>query len=82
MKTAKYTKKAQKGLMRMPRPQARKMHYALTEISNGNTKGKDITRLGGKEGFRLRRGGYRAIYQTTENGINVIVVKPRGDAYK
>lgn len=82
MITAKYTKKAYKGLMRIPRPQARKMHEALAEIANGNTKGKDITKLDGKDGFRLRRGGYRAIYQTTQTGIHVIAVKPRGDAYK
>ncbi len=82
MKTTQYTKQAQMGLARMSKPQGIKMHRALTEIAEGKTAGKDISPLHGRDGYRLRRGGYRAIYQTTENGINVLRVMPRGDVYK
>ncbi len=66
----------------MPRPQAKKMHKALTEIANGKTREKSITKLHGEDGYRLRRGGYRAIYLATKNSIKVLRIKPRGDAYK
>ena len=82
MKTTQYTKQAQKGLAKMPRPQAKKMHQALTEIANGKTREKSITKLHGEDGYRLRRGGYRAIYLVTKNGIKVLRINPRGDAYK
>jgi len=66
----------------MPKPQAMKMFRALAEIAAGKTTGKDISRLRGREGYRLQRGGYRAIYQKTANGINVVRVMPRGGVYK
>ncbi len=46
--------------------------------------GLDITQLAGRDGCRLRIGGYRAIY-IIDNGRMVILVLdagPRGDIYK
>ncbi len=77
-----YTNKARKGLEKMPRAQAGKMHEALKELAAGNTAGKDIARLQGREGYRLRRGGYRAIYRLTREGIEVLRIMPRGGIYK
>lgn len=77
-----YTKRAQKGLLRMPQKQARRMKDALNEIGDGNADGKNIVRLQGRPGFRLRRGGYRAIYKATREGILVLDVGPRGDIYR
>lgn len=69
-------------MMKMPKAQAIKMERALTEIAEDKTVGKDVKKLHGREGYRLRKGGYRAIYQTTSNGINVLQIMPRGDVYK
>jgi len=55
---------------------------ALSEIGNGATEGKDIKPLSGRLGYRLRRGNHRAIYQTSEDGILVLDIALRGDAYK
>ncbi len=82
MVKTQYTRQAVKGLAKMPRPQAKKMNQALIEIGNGRTAGKNIKPLHGREGYRLRRGDYRAIYQATENGIIVLRVGTRGDIYK
>lgn len=82
MEKTQYARRAVKGLVKMPRPQARKMHQALIEIGNGRTAGKTIKPLEGRDGYRLRLGGYRAIYQTTGNGIIVLRIGPRGDIYK
>lgn len=82
MKQLQYTRRAVKGLRRMPRAQAAGMMKALSEIAQGNEQAKDIKRLVGTDDFRLRKGGYRALYCHTEKGITVLVVGPRGDIYK
>jgi len=66
----------------MPRPQSIKMHAALSEIAEGKVEGKNIKKLQGREGYRLRRGGFRAIYRKGENGIEVLMIGPRGGIYK
>jgi len=82
MEKTRYTKQAVKGLAKIPKHHAKKMHQALVEIGNGKVEGKNIKPFQGRDGYRLRQGDYRAIYQAAENGIIVLRVGPRGDIYK
>ncbi len=79
-------KTAAKALRKMPTRQRNRMRRALHEISLGNVDGKDIKRLQGREGFRLRQGRYRAIYQLNQHDetLTVVVmnVGPRGGIYR
>jgi mRNA interferase RelE/StbE len=79
-----YTRKAIKGLRKMPRHHADNIRSALERIAVGDSQGLDIKALQGKEGHRLRSGGYRAIYEIDGEQINVLVLDagPRGDIYK
>jgi len=79
-----YTKKAIKGLRRMPRHHADNFRTALERIATGDSQGLDIKALQGREGYRLRSGDYRAIYEIDGEQINVLVLDagPRGDIYK
>ena len=79
-----YTKKVLKGLRKMPRHHADSLRSALERIAGGDSQGLDIKALQGRQGFRLRSGNYRAIYEIDGEQINVLVLDagPRGDIYK
>ena len=79
-----YTKKAIKGLRRMPRHHADNFRSAFEQIAEGDTRGLDIKALQGRQGFRLRSGDYRAIYEIEGEHINVLVLDagPRGNIYR
>ncbi|PPC89580.1 MAG: plasmid stabilization system [Methylobacter sp.] len=53
-------------------------------MASGETEGLDIKKLAGREGFRLRIGGYRALYRIEEERliIEVVAIGNRGDIYK
>lgn len=84
MGTVNYTKKAIKGLRKMPRHHADNMRSALERIAEGNLRGLDIRALQGRQGFRFRSGNYRVIYEIDGEEINVLVLDagPRGNIYK
>lgn len=68
----------------MPRNIAIQFRAAFSRIAASDTDGLDIKKLQGREGYRLRIGGYRAIYEIQGKTINVLVLDagPRGDIYK
>ena len=57
---------------------------AFLQLADHQESGLDIKKLEGREGFRLRIGGYRAIYRRLNDVmvIDVINVGSRGDIYK
>ena len=68
----------------MPRKIAEKFTSSFALLSGNKEDGLDIKKLEGREGFRLRIGGYRAIYRKLNDVmvIDVINVGIRGDIYK
>jgi len=72
-----YRKPAAKALARMPAKIAQAFRDAFSAIAEGKEAGLDICRLQGRPGYRLRIGGYRAIYERLENGGVVVVVLRR-----
>ncbi|MGF1643767.1 MAG: type II toxin-antitoxin system RelE/ParE family toxin [Thiotrichales bacterium] len=79
-----YTKKALKGLRKLPSHHAVNFRTAFERIAAGDTAGLNITALHGRDGYRLRFGAFRAIYQIEGQQIIVLVLDagPRGDIYK
>lgn len=79
-----YRKSALKALSKMPRKIAEKFTGSLVLLSDNKEEGLDIKKLEGREGFRLRIGGYRAIYRRLNDVmvIDVINAGIRGDIYK
>jgi mRNA interferase RelE/StbE len=79
-----YKKKAVKSLAKCPREIALRFRSAFESIAIGNQQGLSIKPLEGFDGFRLRIGSYRAIYEL-DNGelvVTVFDVGSRGDIYK
>jgi len=79
-----YRKAALKALAKMPRKIAEKFTGSFALLSVNSEDGLNIKKLEGREGFRLRIGGYRAIYRKLNEVmvIDVINVGIRGDIYK
>jgi len=56
----------------MPKKIAGQFFSAFDRLAENNEKGLDVKKLGGREGYRLRIGGYRAIY--TQDGEQLIIL--------
>jgi mRNA interferase RelE/StbE len=79
-----YKKKAVKALAKCPREIALRFRSAFEGIAAGNQQGLSIKQLEGLDGFRLRIGSYRAIYEFDNGALIVTVfnVGSRGGIYK
>jgi mRNA interferase RelE/StbE len=85
----RFTPSAQRDLLKVPRSDALRILYRLTELQKaldaGDTSGLDVKTLQGHESrWRLRVGDYRVVY-TIERGelvLWVVVVGNRRDVYR
>jgi len=72
---------AAKYLKRMNQPDKGRIVRGLEKLAIEPPQG-DITALEGKDGYRLRVGGYRVLFDIEENMILVYDIAPRGQVYK
>lgn len=80
-----YRKPAVKAFRTMPQMLSARFLAAFEQLANDmDDTGLDIKRLQGREGYRLRIGGWRAIYRIEADRllIEVINAGARGDIYK
>jgi mRNA interferase RelE/StbE len=79
MKTVTFRKSAARALRRLPaRVQIRIVDALNSYAETGEGK---VTKLVNKEGVRIRVGDYRAIFDETEEEIEVLAVGHRKDIY-
>lgn len=80
-----YSKAAVRALRKIPRNIANKIRQKLEELCvDPFTENNNVKALTGREGYRLRVGGWRVIYDVSMEKLQVIVIKvaPRGEVYK
>ncbi len=80
-----YRKSAVKAFRVMPSTLSIRFLAAFEQLANDlDDVGLDIKKLQGREGFRLRIGGWRAIYRIENDRllIEVLNAGSRGDIYK
>lgn len=80
-----YKKRALKGLARMPAALRERAREALSLLAaNPDRQGLDVKRLQGRNGFHLRIGDWRLIYEVDRGRLIILVVEigSRGDVYK
>jgi mRNA interferase RelE/StbE len=85
----RFTRPAQRDMLKIPRPDALRILYRLTELQkamdHGDTSAFDVKTLQGHNArWRLRVGDYRAVY-TIEDGqlvVWVLAVGNRRDVYR
>lgn len=73
-----YSKKALKFLQKQDRPTQKRL---ITAISQLPTSG-DIKKLQGVEGYRLRVGTYRVLFDVNGLIVDIIDIGNRGQIYK
>ena len=77
----KLSPKSEKAIKRLNNPIKGRILKALERLSHEPPEG-DIKNLIGRDGFRVRIGGYRILFDIVDNTIVVHDVLPRGQAYK
>ncbi|ACR28366.1 type II toxin-antitoxin system RelE family toxin [Burkholderia glumae] len=85
MYSVEFTKQAAQALKAMPRDVAMRIRSKIDALAvdpyapNPNAK-----KLTGIEGYRLRVGDWRVLYEIEDDRIVIVVlaIKPRGGAYK
>ena len=83
MSTVQYTRKATKGIQKLPADIADQFRTAFQEIAD-NCGNWNVRKLAGREGYRLRIGGYLGIYKIEGERVMVLVldIGPHGGIYK
>lgn len=78
-------KEAAKSLNRLPHHVAKTIREKLETIAaNPYAEHTNATKLQGREGYRLRVGGWRVIYEIQNEQLVILVLKvaPRGEVYR
>lgn len=73
--------KAAKYFAKMNEPHKGRIKSALLKLANEPPRG-DIKSLTGRDGYRLRVGNYRVLFDMTESAIIVYEIGSRGQIYK
>ena len=78
---AELTKKAARQLDQINEPLKSRIIKALRKLEKEPPDG-DIKKLQGLDGYRVRIGGYRILFDIEPDVISVYKIAPRGGVYK
>ena len=76
----KLTATARKQFLRLNEPEKSRIAARIGGLSKDPPEG-DIKKLQGREGYRLRVGGWRILFNIKDGKIIVTNIAPRGGAY-
>lgn len=80
-----YLKRAEKALLAMPRTTALLIRDKLRQLAVApHAPNNNVTKLQGREGYRLRVGDWRVIYEIRDDRLVILVldIGPRGGIYR
>lgn len=83
MHAIRYTAAALKALRRIPRNVADLIRQKVLEVAADPTAARNVKKLKGREGYRLRVGDWRVVYDIEDEVLVLIVIDvgPRGGIY-
>jgi mRNA interferase RelE/StbE len=83
MYSIRYTPIALKALRRMPRNTADLVRRKIQEVAVDPTAARNVKKLKGRDGYRLRVGDWRVVYDLDKGVLVLIVIEigPRGSIY-
>jgi mRNA interferase RelE/StbE len=84
MYTIEYTKDAAKVLKTMPRNVSATIQAKIKVLSNDPYSAANVKKLTGRDGYRLRVGDWRVLFEINDGKLVILVlaVRPRGGAYE
>ncbi|MGN5480512.1 type II toxin-antitoxin system RelE family toxin [Cupriavidus basilensis] len=85
MHAIEFTKQAAQALKAIPRNMAITIREKINALAvDPYAPNPNARKLAGRDGYRLRVGDWRVLYQIEDRRLVIVVlaVKPRGDAYK
>jgi mRNA interferase RelE/StbE len=85
MFTVRFSRDAIRALMRMPRNRAANIRRKIDQLAqNPHAANANLMKLAGREGFRLRVGDWRVIYELDDQQriLSVLAIGPRGSIYE
>jgi mRNA interferase RelE/StbE len=80
-----YTKQAERSLLKIPRNLALRLREKLAQIAlDPYGQHNNVTKLQNRDGYRLRVGDWRVIYEIHDGELIILVLKiaPRGSVYR
>jgi len=80
-----YQSQALKALKKMTRDQSRLIRDRISQLAqNPHAVNPHVKRLEGQNGYRLRVGNWRVLYELQDDRLVIVVIKikTRGDVYK
>jgi mRNA interferase RelE/StbE len=83
--TLVFSLEAAKTLRKMPRNVAKTIRGKLDQLAvDPYAPNNNLTKLAGREGYRLRVGDWRIIYRINNDILEILVLRiaPRGEVYK
>jgi mRNA interferase RelE/StbE len=75
------SRSAKKQFNRLGEPYRSRIAAALDKLESEPPQG-NIKKLQGKDGYRVRVGDYRILFDIENDRIDVFKIAPRGDVYK
>jgi mRNA interferase RelE/StbE len=78
-----FTRQAAQALKAMPRNLALTIRSKIDALAENPCSAPNVKKLIGREGYRLRVGNWRILYELNDAQLVIVVlaVKPRGGAY-
>ena len=82
MKRVVYSRQAVRALLRMPANEATRVRAKIDQYARDPASlSRNVKKLQGREGYRLRVGDWRVIFDEDGTVIDIIDVGPRGGIY-
>ena len=83
MYSIRYTAAALKTLRRIPRNAADLIRKKVQEVADDPAEARNVKTLKGRDGYRLRVGDWRIVYDLDDGVLVLIVIEigPRGGIY-
>lgn len=72
-----YSKQAIKFLKKQDSPTKKRIVAGINKLPDG-----DVKKLQGEDGYRLRVGDYRVLFDRDRNVVQITRIGPRGEIYK
>ena len=83
MKTVLYGRGATKALAKISEPDRSRIVEKIDALAEEpKPENLDIAKLVDQDGYRLRHGNWRIIFEESETEIKIMRVAPRGSAYR